>query len=225
MFETISDAHLLRFNHLFGLLDLDIEVSRQRRERLRLQEEFDNPHPNTVLGQKSSAWFTQMVMERLAPDHYHCTFVPTERWIQVRLFLQDSLFLLFSSFFLQSLDDAPPKNPWDTTERLSSGFISEYFAEYEFGSRSSQYPPAASIEKAYAAAVVADDPGVYNSDGEEFSAADQDYHYELAEGDALNDLVSLVTSVDYQMPFRTRCRIPSGPYRVITSEERDLIAT
>ena len=26
LFETISDAHLLRFNHLFGLLDLDIEV-------------------------------------------------------------------------------------------------------------------------------------------------------------------------------------------------------
>ena len=165
-------------------------------------------------------------MERLAPDHYHCTFVPTERWIQVGLFLQDSLFLLlFLHLFLQSLDDMPPKNPWETTERLSSGFISEYFAEYEFGSRSSHFPPAASIEKAYAAAVVADDPGLFDSDGTESSAADQDYHYALAEDDACNDLISLVTSVDYQMPFRTRCRIPSGPYRVITPEERDLIAT
>lgn len=136
------------------------------------------------------------------------------------------IFRIFSpSLFLQSLDDLPPKNPWETTQRLSSGFISEYFAEYEFGSRASTYPPAASIEKAYAAATVADDPGLYDDDGVETTAADQDYHYALAEDDATNDLISLVTSVDYQMPFRTRCRIPSGPYRVITPDERDLIAT
>lgn len=139
------------------------------------------------------------------------------------VYLKSSWLQVF--IFLQSLSDAPPKNPWETTERLSSGFISEYFAEYEFGARSSSFPPAASIEKAYAAAVVADDPGVYDEDGAEISAADQDYHYALAEDDATNDLISLVTSVDYQMPFRTRCRIPSGPYRVISPDERDLITT
>ena len=83
LFATISDAYNLKFNHLFGLLDLDIEVARQRRERMRVHEEFDNPHPNTVLGKKASAWFSELVMERLSPERYHCTFVSTERWIQV----------------------------------------------------------------------------------------------------------------------------------------------
>ena len=95
LFSTIGDAHNLKFSHVFGLLELDVEVARQRAERLRVHEEFGNPHPNTVLGEKASAWFTQLVMERLSPERFHCTYVPTERWIQVRfllVFLQTSFF-------------------------------------------------------------------------------------------------------------------------------------
>ena len=135
--------------------------------------------------------------------------------------------LPFSSVFhfeLQSLDDEPPKNPWETTMRLQDGFISEYSAQYEHMARSSSVPPKPAIEAAYAAAIVADDPGLYDDDGSELAEEDIDYHHQLAEFDATNDMITTVTSINYQMPKSTRCRIPSGPYRVISTEERDFIA-
>ena len=98
LFATISDAHSLRFGHVFGLLELDVEVARQRAERLRVHEEFDNPHPNTVLGVKASAWFTQLVMERLSPERYHCTYVPTQRWIEVKSSVVFSSSVFYSEF-------------------------------------------------------------------------------------------------------------------------------
>ena len=121
------------------------------------------------------------------------------------------------------MDDTPPKNPLETTERLQDGFISEYAAEYAFAARQSHFPPAAAIEKAYAASTVADDPGLFNSEGEEVTEAEIEDHYAEAELDATNDLIRTVTSVNYQMPRSTRCRIPSGPYRYISDDERDLI--
>ena len=82
----------------------------------------------------------------------------------------------------------------------------------------------AAIEKAYAAAIVADDPGLYDEDGSEMAEEDIEYHHELAEFDATNALIRTVTSIEYQMPKSTRCRIPSGPYRVVSTDERDFIA-
>ena len=108
--------------------------------------------------------------------------------------------------------------------RLQDGVVSEYSAEYEHTARSSSVPPKAAIEKAYAAAIVADDPGLYSEDGSELAEEDIEYHHQLAEFDATNALITTVTSINYQMPKSTRCRIPSGPYRVVSTEERDFIA-
>ena len=127
------------------------------------------------------------------------------------------------NILFKSLDDTPPENPWETTQRLQDGFISEYSAEYHFAAHRKNFPPAAAIERAYAAAIEADDPGLFDADGVETTEEDVNYHYAQAELDATNDLIATVTSVEYQMPRSTRCRIPSGPYRCISSEERDLI--
>ena len=127
-------------------------------------------------------------------------------------------------YFIQSLDDTPPKNAWETTQRLQDGFISQYAAEYEFAARRPNFPPAEDIERAYAAAAVADDPGLFDETGEEVSEVDLENHYALAAYDSTNELITTVTCVDYQMPRNTRCRMPSGPYRVLTEDERDLIA-
>ena len=82
----LSEAVGLDFDHVYGLIDLDIECKRQSLERNRLYEDYSNPHPNFVLGKSKDHWFTQMVMEKLSAGHFHVTFVSTERWIEVFLF-------------------------------------------------------------------------------------------------------------------------------------------
>ena len=115
------------------------------------------------------------------------------------------------------MDDVPPKDPLETTDKLSAGFISEYAVQYEHLARASKYPPKAAIEKAYAALTQQDDPDLYATEEE------VDDHAETAELDATNCLITEVTSVDYQMPRRLRCRMPSGPYRILSDSEKDTI--
>ena len=82
-FESLSEAHALRFERVFDLLRLDVEVQRQRAERLRLSEEAFKSHPNTILGQSKDSWFTELISERLSADRYHVTYVSTQNWIEV----------------------------------------------------------------------------------------------------------------------------------------------
>ena len=115
------------------------------------------------------------------------------------------------------MDDTPPKNPLETTDKLSAGFISEYAVQYEHLAREPNYPPAAAIEKAYASLTQQDDPDLYATEDEMIE------HAESAELDATNCLITTVTCVDYQMPRRLRCRLPSGPYRILSESEKDTI--
>ena len=82
-FESLSEAHSLHFERVFDLLRLDIEVQRQKSERLRLHEEAYASHPNTILGQSKDSWFTELITERLSADRYHVTYVSTQNWIEV----------------------------------------------------------------------------------------------------------------------------------------------
>lgn len=82
-FSYLQEACALDFNRCFGLLDLDIECRRQQLERNRLYEEYSNPHPNFVLGKSKDHWFSEMIIEKLAADRFHVTFLSTENWIQV----------------------------------------------------------------------------------------------------------------------------------------------
>ena len=121
------------------------------------------------------------------------------------------------------MDDPPSSSPWESTLRLSDGITCEAEIEYEHLARGPNYPPSAAISKAFAAAKTQDDPGLYDEDGALITDADVDYFHDLAVMDPLNHLASLVTCIDYQTPRRARVRIPSGPYRRMTDEERDEI--
>ena len=124
--------------------------------------------------------------------------------------------------FLQSLDDVPSKNPWETTLRLQDNVVCEYEAICEHTARKKNYPPKLLIEKAYHAAIVQDDPGLYSDYGI-IPDEDVDYHHEITSLNAINDIIDTVTDVNYQRPNRSRMRIPSGPYRIMTEDERDEI--
>ena len=103
---------------------------------------------------------------------------------------------------------------------MLDGITSEAELHYEHLAREANYPPAAEISRA---SRVQDDPGLYTEEGELITDADVDYFHDLAVHDPLNQLTTLVTCIDYQMPRRARVRIPSGPYRRMTDDERDEI--
>ena len=84
LFEMVSEAVALDFNHCCGLLDLDVEIQRQATERKRLFESFADPHPDIVFGQRKDSWFSQLVYQRTACNNYHVTFVSSVRFIEVR---------------------------------------------------------------------------------------------------------------------------------------------
>ena len=86
-YESLSEAQSLHFERVFDLLRLDIEVQRQKSERLRLHEEAFKSHPNIILGQDKNSWFTELISERLSADRYHVTYVSTQNWIEVRYIL------------------------------------------------------------------------------------------------------------------------------------------
>ena len=50
-----------------------------------------------------------------------------------------------------------------------------------------------------------------------------DYQADLVADSAQNMLLREVTSPDYVMPRRIRCRIPSGPYRILSADEKEII--
>ena len=87
LFESLSEAHSLNFERVFDLLRSDIEVQRQKAERLRLHDEAHSSHPNTILGRNKDFWFSELISERLSADRYHVTYVSTQNWIDVS-FLQ-----------------------------------------------------------------------------------------------------------------------------------------
>ena len=47
---------------------------------------------------------------------------------------------------------------------------------------------------------------------------------EDAINDSMNRLANEVTSPNYVMPRRIRLRVPSGPYRVLDSEEKEVLS-
>ena len=105
-FESLAEAHELDFERVFDLLRLDVEVQRQKAERLRLHEEALSSHPNTILGRSKDFWFSELISERLSADRYHVTYVSTQNWIDVSLHFviyNFSLFFRVSTINLQPI--------------------------------------------------------------------------------------------------------------------------
>ena len=67
-----------------------------------------------------------------------------------------------------------------------------------------------------------DDPDIYEDPVP--SDAELDYRDEMTQLDELTQIINTVSHPEYLMPRRTRLRVPSGPYRVLSAAEKDTIA-
>ena len=120
------------------------------------------------------------------------------------------------------MDDGPLANPVETMHALEHAFLDNADMEYETLARRNTLPPAPAVQAALNAAGVADEPGMFEDDYEETEDG-ADYQADLVADSAQNMLLREVTSPDYVMPRRIRCRIPSGPHRILSADEKEII--
>ena len=105
---------------------------------------------------------------------------------------------------------------------MDHAFLDEHDLAYENLARRDTRPPAAAIQSAIAAAASPDEPGMFEADYAE-TDEEADYQAEQVGNDATTMLMREVLSPAYVMPRRIRCRIPSGPYRILSASEREII--
>ena len=85
LFSLIETSHTLDFQRCITLLDLSVEIQRQKAERTRLFEEFADPHPNIIFRKRKNSWFSQLVYTRINSNHYHVSYVSSIRFAEVSL--------------------------------------------------------------------------------------------------------------------------------------------
>ena len=113
-------------------------------------------------------------------------------------------------------------SPLETVYALDHAFLDEQDMNYEVAAREKHLPPAAAVQAALNAAGTADEPGMFESDYEDTEEG-ADYQADHDGNSATTMLVREVTAASYVMPRRIRCRIPSGPYRILTPAELEII--
>ena len=96
LFTIVSEIKALDFASAVSLLDLDVEIRRQEMERKQLFDSFQDPHPNLIFNVRRDSWFCQLVVERVDGDNYHATYVSSERFNEVRVVSEKSIFNLIS---------------------------------------------------------------------------------------------------------------------------------
>lgn len=67
------------------------------------------------------------------------------------------------------------------------------------------------------------EPGMFEDDYAE-TEAELESQVSAAINDSMNRLASEVTSPAYVVPRRIRLRVPSGPYRILDSEEKEVLS-
>ena len=120
------------------------------------------------------------------------------------------------------MDDGPFLNPLETMHALEHAFLDNADMKYEVIARRNHVPPAAAVQAALNAAGTADEPGMFESDYEDTEEG-ADYQADHDGNSATTMLMHEVTSPSYVMPRRIRLRVPSGPYRILSADEHDII--
>ena len=113
-------------------------------------------------------------------------------------------------------------NPLETTIALNSAFLDVYDLDYENSVRAPIRPPAPVVKAALNDIAHASEPGMFE-EGYEHSSDEIDYSDPDSAATQASWMANLVTDPEYVCPRRIRCRMPSGPYRILSANEKATI--
>ena len=88
-FSSLTLARQLDFGEFWRVLSETPGVDSLREERLEIFDQTSDPHPQTIFNLDSSAWFRNLVSERISVDRFHCTYVGSIHFAEVSSSFQD----------------------------------------------------------------------------------------------------------------------------------------
>ena len=81
---SLSDAQGLDFDRLWRLRSSDPSLDDElRNERLQVYNDTADPHPAHIFNLSSSAWFRNLLQEKISVDRYHCTYIGSYNFAEV----------------------------------------------------------------------------------------------------------------------------------------------
>ena len=126
------------------------------------------------------------------------------------------------TLIFQSLDDGPFRNPLETMAALDHAFLDAHDQTFQNIAMSPARPTPTVVRAALTNANSTSELGMFE-DGYAETEAELESQVDAAINDSMNRLASEVTSPAYVMPRRIRLRVPSGPYRILDAEEKDVL--
>lgn len=80
---SLSEARKLDFERLWRLRSSDPTVDDLREERLQVYNDTSDPHPAHIFNVNQSAWFKNLLQEKISVDRYHCTYIGSYHFAEV----------------------------------------------------------------------------------------------------------------------------------------------
>ena len=86
MEEFISSLALARnldFVRFWQVLSETPGADSLQEERLEIYNQTSDPHPRTIFNLDNSAWFRNLISEKISVDRFHCTYVGSVHFAEV----------------------------------------------------------------------------------------------------------------------------------------------
>ena len=106
---------------------------------------------------------------------------------------------------------------------LDHAFLDAHDQTYQNAAMAPSRPTPTVVRAALVHANTPTEAGMFEDDYAE-TEAELEAQVESAINDSMNRIASEITSPAYTMPRRIRLRVPSGPYRILNSEEKEVLA-
>ena len=105
---------------------------------------------------------------------------------------------------------------------LDHAFLDSHDQIYQNLAMAPTRPTPTVVRAALTRANTASEPGMFEED---YAATEEELEeqIEASVNDPMNRVAAEVTSAAYVMPRRIRVRIPSGPYRILSAAEKEVI--
>ena len=105
--SSLTLAKQLDFDQFWRVLSEIPTVDTLQEERLEIFNQTSDPHPRTIFNLDNSAWFRNLISEKISVDRFHCTYVGSVHFAEVSLTFFDSLFISLFSHVMIHLPPCP----------------------------------------------------------------------------------------------------------------------
>ena len=80
--QSLSEVQSLDFGRLWAVV-AENPIEQLHKDRMEVYELTSDPHPKKIFNTSSSAWFQNLIVEKVDAERYHCTFIGSYNFVEV----------------------------------------------------------------------------------------------------------------------------------------------